>query len=233
VILTAHYDRVEGSPGANDNSAAVFHLLKAAQKLREQRADYWIIIFTDKEELSPGEGIQDQGAFSLAQKLKAWGLGDARVFNFDACGSGDTFIFSSTTDYLLRHDRRPGLRRTRQSLQVLREQATETARFLRLNKVLSVPTPFSDEAGFLRAGIPAQTITMLPTDEAVPYASLLRKRPDFADILFSDAAIKNKTDRLLIPETWRCINSPLDSHLRLTPEFYDRIVRFAVELCRS
>jgi hypothetical protein len=154
------------------------------------------------------------------------------VFNFDACGSGDTFIFSSTTDYLLRHDRRPGLRRTRQLLQDLREQAANTARFLRLSKVLSVPTPFSDEAGFLRAGIPAQTVTMLPTGEAVPYASLLRKRPDFADILFSDA-IKSKTDRLLIPETWRRINSPLDSHSWLTPEFYDRVVRFAVELCRG
>jgi hypothetical protein len=232
VILTAHYDRVAGSPGANDNSAAVFLLLKAARKLGEQRIDYWIIIFTDKEELAAGESIQDQGSFGLAKKLKAWGLGDARIFNFDACGTGDTFIFSSTTDYLLRHDRRPGSRRARQTLEGLREQAADTARFLRLSKVLSVPTPFSDDAGFLRAGIPAQTVTMLPAAEAIPYASLLRQRPGFADILFSNTPPQT-ADRLLVPETWRCINSPRDSHLRLTPEFYDRIVRFAVELCRG
>jgi hypothetical protein len=231
VILVAHYDRVHGSPGANDNSAAVFHLLRTAQKLGEQRTDYWIIIFTDKEELKAGEGIQEQGSFSLAEKLKAWGLGDARLFNFDACGTGDTLVISSTTDYLLRQNRQPGTRRTRQLLEDLREQALDTARFLRLSKVLAAPTPFSDDAGFLRAGIPAQTITVLPGDEAAPFASLLRKRPDFADCVISGAA-KQPGDRLLIPETWRCLNSPSDSHLRLTPHFFDRVIRFAAELCR-
>jgi hypothetical protein len=232
VVLVAHYDRVAGSSGANDNSAAVFQLLKAALRLGELGADYWIIIFTDKEELGAGEGIRDQGSFTLAEKLKTWGLGKARVFNFDACGTGDTFVISSTTDYLLKNDKRPGLRGTKQSLLSLRDHALDTARYLRLSKVLLVPTPFSDDAGFLRAGIPAQTITMLPAEEAAPYASLLRKRPEFADSLIA-GTIENKADRLLIPETWRCLNGPSDSHLRLTPEFYDRVVRFAVELCRS
>jgi hypothetical protein len=59
----------------------------------------------------------------------------------------------------------------------------------------------------------------------------LRSRPDFVDILISNT-LKTKTDRQLIPETWRRINSPLDTHERLTPELYDRIARFAVELCR-
>ena len=232
VILTAHYDRVADSPGANDNSAAVFQLLKTAQKLREQRLDYWLIIFTDKEELTAGEGIQDQGSYSLAKKLKSWGLGGARIFNFDACGTGDTFVFSSTTDYLLGRNRRSSGSRIRRHLQELRDQALETARFLRFNKVFALPTPFSDDAGFLRAGIPAQTITMLPSGEALPYASLLRNQPGFAGVLFSNTPSHNP-ERRLIPETWRCINSPADSHLRLTPEFYDRVVRFAVELCRG
>ncbi|MDR1585921.1 MAG: Zn-dependent exopeptidase M28 [Treponema sp.] len=232
VILVAHYDRVAGSSGANDNSAAVFQLLKAALRLGEIGAGYWIIIFTDKEELGAGEGILDQGAFSLAEKLRTWGLGDARVFNFDACGTGDTFVISGTTDYLLKNDERPGIHKAKQLILGLRDHALETARYLRLNKVLLAPTPFSDDAGFLRAGIPAQTITMLPAEEAAPYASLLRKRPEFADFLIA-GAIKNTADRLLIPETWRCLNGPSDSHLRLTPEFYDHVVRFAVELCRA
>ncbi|GHV94704.1 hypothetical protein AGMMS50293_10240 [Spirochaetia bacterium] len=232
VMLVAHYDRVAGSPGANDNSAAVFQLLKAAGTLSRQGVDYWIIVFTDKEELKAGEGIDEQGSFSLAEKLRAWGLGDARVFNFDACGSGDAFIISSTTDYILKNDERAGIRKARQLIQGLRTHALETARFLRLRRVLQIPTPFSDDAGFLKAGIPAQTITMLPIEEASPYAMLLRNRPEFVDLILS-GGFKNSADRRLIPETWRSLNGPSDSHLRLTPEFYDQVVRFAVELCRG
>jgi hypothetical protein len=232
VTLVAHYDRVEGSPGANDNSAAVFQMLSAAKTLSSRGVDYWMIIFTDKEELKTGEGIDEQGSFSLAEKLRAWGLGDARVFNFDACGTGDTFIISGTTDYILGNDERAGIRKAKQLIGDLRTHALETARFLRLSKVLLVPTPFSDDAGFLKAGLPAQTITMLPGEEAGPYASLLRNRPEFADLLIS-GAVKNSADRHLIPETWRTLNGPSDSHLRLTPEFFNQVVRFAVELCRA
>ncbi|MDR2257560.1 MAG: M28 family peptidase, partial [Treponema sp.] len=231
VILAAHYDRVPGSPGANDNSAAVFHLLRTALCLGKRDGGYWIIIFTDKEELAAGEGIRDQGSFTLAEKLRLWGLGSGRVFILDACGTGDTFIISNTTDNLLKNDERPGARRTKQLIQDLRDQALETARQLRLHKVLLVPTPFSDDAGFLRAGIPAQTITMLPAEEAASYAALLRKRPGFAGSLIAGGF--PPADRFLVPETWRCVNGPADSHLRLTPEHYNMVIRFAAELCQA
>jgi hypothetical protein len=231
VILTAHYDRVPGSPGANDNSAAVFQLLEAALQLGKQAADYWIVIFTDKEELQTGEGIQKQGSYSLAKKLRGMGLTNARIFNFDACGTGDTFVFSSTVDYLLKKSKGSGFSRAHQTINRLREKAFDTARRLRISKALSVPIPFSDDAGFLQGGIPVQTITMLPSGEARSLDALLRSRPDFADLLISGTAKNTATQ--LVPETWRCLNSPSDTHLRLTPEHYARIVRFAVELCRE
>jgi hypothetical protein len=231
VVLTAHYDRVSGSPGANDNSAAVFQLLKTALRLGEQNIDNWIIIFTDKEELQNGEGITAQGSYSLAKNLRKWGLSNARIFNFDACGTGDTFVFSSTVDYLLGKNNRTRFRHASQTINLLREKALGTARQLRL-KVLSVPVPFSDDAGFLQGGIPAQTITMLPADEAGHFDLLLRKRPDFVDLLISGST-KNTSARQLVPETWRCLNGPLDSHTRLTPKNYEDIVRFAAELCRD
>jgi hypothetical protein len=230
VILVSHYDRVAGSPGANDNSAAVFHLVKAAIQLTLQNADYWIIILTDKEELLAGETIEDQGSYTLAQKLKEWGLGEARVFIFDACGAGDTFIISNTSDYLLKTDNRPGIRKARQLNENLRDYALQTARFLHLNRLLLIPTPFSDDAGFLRAGIPAQTITMLPAKEAFSYASLLRRRPEFAEFLLA-GVITDPTERRHIPEIWRCLNGPSDSHLLLTPENFAEVVRFACALC--
>jgi hypothetical protein len=232
IILAAHYDRVGGSPGANDNSAAVFHLLETAQRLYKEGTGYWIIIFTDKEELEQGEPLTDQGSYTLGETLRQGGLADARVYIFDACGTGDTLVISTVTDYLLKNDESPGSRKARQLIQDLRNHALETSGDLRMSKVLLAPTPFSDDAGFLRSGIPAQTITVLPTSEAAPFASLLRNRPDFADALIS-REVRRSADRMLIPETWRSLNGPSDSHLRLTPEFYDRIIRFAVALCRE
>ena len=231
VMLAAHYDRVAGSPGANDNSIAVFHLLKAASILEQRGLDCWIIVFTDKEELNAGEGIVDQGSFSLAEKLISWGLENARVYIFDACGAGDTFIISSTADHIMKNDKRAGIVKAKKLTRQLRNHALKTAHSLRLDKILLVPTPFSDDAGFLRAGLPAQTITMLPSGEAGPYAAVVQNRPEFADLLIS-GALKDPAERRLIPETWRSLNNAADNHLRLTPGFYGQVVSFAVELCR-
>jgi len=232
VVLTAHYDRVEGSPGANDNSAAVFMLLKAALKLRELGSDRWIIIFTDKEELRSGEGIQEQGAYSLARKLCKFGMESVPVFNFDACGTGETFVFSSTTDYLMGKTPKPNYRNTQVRMKSLREKVFGAARKLYITNALALPTPFSADVGFLQGGIPCQTITMLPSGEAAPFAYLLRSRPSFADTLIASPA-RDPLDWRLIPETWRCINGPADNHLRLTPEHFEKVVRLAVELCRG
>ena len=232
IVLTAHYDRVPGSPGANDNSAAVFQLLKTALKLDELDLDRWIIIFTDKEELQSGEGFKQQGSYGLAKKLRRLGLINAQIFNFDACGTGEVFLFSGTTDYLLDKNEKPGFRRISQRVKKLRKKVLDTARRLSLSHVLSVPIPFSDDAGFLQGGLPAQTITMLPEKEASHFASLLRNHPEFIDLLIS-GSIKDDAGRQNIPETWRSINGPEDKHTRLTPEHYDRVVRFAVELCKN
>jgi hypothetical protein len=99
-----------------------------------------------------------------------------------------------------------------------------------MNRVLLLATPFSDDAGFLRAGIAAQTITVLPAAEAAQLASLLRNKPGFIDALISREAQEHQ-DRLLIPETWRSLNGPRDGTDRLTPENYKQIVRFACALC--
>jgi len=232
VILTAHYDRVEGSEGANDNSAAVFMLIKAALRLKDLGTEKWMMIFTDKEELKNGEGLQKQGACGLARKLLQLGLGQARVFNFDVCGTGETLVFSNTIGYLLERIGMFGLGKMSQRLKMLREGALEIADNLGAGQVLSVPAPFSDDVGFLQGGIPSQTITMLPSAEATHLVSLLRKRPSFADIVIAGTS-NGSQDYLNIPETWRCINTPEDSRSRLTPEHFPKIVRLAVELCRK
>jgi len=231
VVLTAHYDRAAGSSGANDNSVSVFLLLNAALKLVKQGLENWLIIFTDKEELEKGEGIQKQGAYSLAKKLKNLGLGNSRIFNFDTCGTGDTFILSSTADYLIQKKQKPGLFRAAHVINYLRDRAYTAARNRHLSNVMTFPTPFSDDAGFLGGGIPVQTITILPAAEAGHLAALLRTNPSFADVIISGPA-KGAAERHHIPETWRCLNSPSDSYLRLTPDYYEKIVLFMTELVK-
>jgi hypothetical protein len=229
-ILVAHYDRAPGSPGANDNSAGVFLLIETAMKLRSARENNWLIILTDKEELNAGESIRNQGAYTLAAGFRDAGLENARIFSFDACGAGDTLIISTTVEYLLKGE--GAGEKIRQSLMELRKTALETARDLRLTKVLLAPTPFSDDAGFFRAGVAAQTITMLPSEECTRLISVLRRNPQFADALLSREEQKTQ-DRRLIPETWRSLNSPSDSHLRLTPRNFRTVMRFAETLCRQ
>ncbi|WP_010261147.1 M28 family peptidase [Treponema primitia] len=231
IVLVAHYDRVAGSPGANDNSAAVFMLLEAALRMRDDKLRNWLIIFTDKEELGPGEGIRDQGSYGLAKGLRETALKDCRYYIFDACGSGDTLIISTMADHLIKNENGPGADHTRRVVKALRDGALKTARNLMMDRVLLVPTPFSDDAGFLRAGLAAQTITVLPSREAAGLASLLRNKPEFINALISrDALLATKFPA---PETWRSLNGPADTPHRLTPKNYGRVVKFACELCRT
>jgi len=231
VILVAHYDRAEGSPGANDNSAGVFLLIETAMKLRKSSENNWLIIFTDKEEIKRGESIQAQGSYTLAEGLKNSRVGrieKAKIFCFDTCGTGDTLVISSTLEYLLKKD---GSRdKMRDSIMELRNKALDTARNLRMAKVLLAPTPFSDDAGFFRAGLAAQTITMLPSEECIQLVAELRKNPEFAGVLIN-AEYRQNVRTLSIPETWRCLNTVIDSHLRLTPQNFRTVVNFAEALC--
>jgi hypothetical protein len=230
-IFTAHYDRVEGSPGANDNSAAVFMLVDAALGFRKAAAGESspVIFFTDKEELKTGETLEEQGAYALALHLKENNF-DGKIFIFDACGTGDTLIVSTAADTLLRSAGDPDAFHHR--VQALRTKALEAARDDGIEKALLLPTPFSDDAGFFRAGLCAQTITVLPAEEASAFSALARRRSGAARALLS-SAVPPPADRRLIPETWRNLNGPADSHIRLTTEHWKKVVAFAEALGRK
>jgi hypothetical protein len=232
-MFVAHYDRVEGSPGANDNSIAVFHLLRAAMILAKENIDNWMLVFTDKEELVSGESFESQGSFTLAQKLKAWGLDKAKVFNFDACGTGDTFIFSNIAASVLQNKAgaNANIQKVSQDITRLRDHGLKTISKLHYDKILLAPTPFGDDMGFLRAGFAAQTITVLPSEEAKKFEEVLRKYPEFTNQLIS-GGVKNQAVRPHLPMTWKNINGPADMVGRLTPEHFDRFVQFVVGLCK-
>ena len=230
VILVAHYDRTENSPGANDNSAGVFLLLETAIKLKRSDINNWLVIFTDKEELESGESIMAQGSYALAVGLKNLKMENAKIFIFDACGIGDTLVISTTLEYLLKKDGNE--EKLPEPMIELRNFALDTARNLGMKKVLLAPTPFSDDLGFLRAGLAAQTITMLPSEECIRLVSELRKNQDFSNALISSES-KLRSRSMSFPDTWRLLNTPRDSYLHLTTQHFRTVVRFAEALCRD
>ncbi|MDR2842906.1 MAG: M28 family peptidase [Spirochaetaceae bacterium] len=241
-VLIAHYDCVENSPGANDNGAAVFMLIDAALKLSEKfkaqdAADSILnvsssvlFIFTDNEELKSGASIKEQGAYSLAKALGETGMADALFFIFDCCGIGSTLIISTTADQLLKNETSAASARTKQKLRLLRRTALDTAEKTMNGSYLLMPTPFSDDIGFLYAGLTAQTITVLPQAEAMAFSSVVRNNPLYVNALIN-SNVKHSQEKLELPTTWKNLNGPKDTCAKLTTQNFPAIVKFATALC--
>jgi hypothetical protein len=229
-VLAAHYDRTPDSPGANDNGAAVFMLIEAALRLRGRVAGNWLIIFTDKEELGSGEGIKAQGAYSLAKGLKKTGFESCKYFIFDACGRGDTLIISKTAGHLLKNEYGGTIAPLKNRLRLLQLRAIDAAKNSLAGRFLLLPTPFSDDAGFLRAGLAAQTITVLPAKEAAAFSALVRRNDLYINALIS-SEYQRRRGVEYIPQTWRLLNSPEDTAEHLNADNFESVVQFALELC--
>lgn len=227
-VLVAHYDRAPGSPGANDNSAAVFQLMEAAFRLRAEGTDGWLIVFTDREESAGECGARGQGAYALAEGFKAIGLAESRFFIFDACGRGDTIIVSTTMDTLAGE-----AEQLRKNARDLRLRALETGRLSSGGRIMLAPTPFSDDAGFLAAGITAQTITLLPENEACLLARSFRNKKDYAASLINRKAregLEPEAYRAIVPETWKSLHGAADDSGSLSLGSFPLMERFAHDL---
>lgn len=82
-ILSAHYDAVKGSPGANDDASGVAILIDAIEKLRKLKLKNKVrIVFFDDEEI---------GRFGSISYIKKYGLKDLlAVYHLELCGYGDS-----------------------------------------------------------------------------------------------------------------------------------------------
>ena len=244
--VIAHYDRSEGgqglppSPGANDNSAACFQLVSLAESLLEIKDHNMMIVFTAGEEAGR-KGVRSQGAYALAtglKKLKELRMVESDVFVIDACGRGDTLILSSSGASPLSRAADEGGKESRhlsarqRKLVKAREELREKAAFLARKSCperwLELPTPYSDNAGFAAAGIPAQLITVLPHREAeilmeavprIGHDKLLRELASFKE------AEKNGHSAA-IPQTWKDMHTERDVAAALAPEAFALMEKF-------
>lgn len=224
--LVAHYDRAAGSEGANDNSVSCFLLMLFAKELLNYPHSHNIkIIFTDSEEAGAG-GIEDQGSYKLALGLRKLNAADEDIFVFDMCGRGDVLVISQA-----------GLfgRKNTGKLENLHKRTCAYAKEACPGKWVSVLTPYSDNAGFLAAGLTAQTITVLPRGEAELLIKHLPSKIAAASRIKtekSSSALQTLTDLIIqnqkpekdspffdiIPKTWQYMHTKEDTRSKLTPE---------------
>lgn len=210
--VIAHYDRVPETQGANDNSFAVFFLMKWAEVLATSKTAHNIrLIFTDGEEAP--EGIKSQGAYALAEYFKKLQIDKGDIFVFDCMGRGNTPILCETK---LSKTSPVSFRKTFSELEKKASKILNASS----DKWLSLPAAYSDNAGFIACGIPAVTITMLPSKEAENYMYLLMKtKAKSIEDLYKE---KFKEDlKSLYPQSWLLINSKRDTAETLTGESED------------
>ncbi|NNM54134.1 MAG: M28 family peptidase [Spirochaetales bacterium] len=218
LILVAHYDRHPGTPGANDNSASVRHLLDYLARqpmLVQQGRQPRRVVFTDGEEIFGKRSLQQQGACLLGQLWKSAGR-QPFVIVLDMTGIGDTFVLGHLSE----------------SVRQKAEAVDENTKALRLwvRRLLSaagagdfveIDTPFSDDLGFLWSGIPAVQISLLPKKQALVYRKQNMKR-----------VAQDLASRLPLPAAWQTMHSLQDVPENLWPQSRPLMAQF-LELASS
>lgn len=224
--LISHYDIVKDSPGANDNSFANLALADFAVRIFDRSKQNKIsnirMFFTDGEELGEG-GVSEQGSFALAELFCKLGIKNDDVYVFDSVGRGTTPILARAGFDLLRKGNK-NLNFARNFLD-LYERTQNLLRQVSPNNWMTLPVPYSDNAGFLACAIPAVAITMLPKEEASKYYADLMKDKNLEKAVMNanlsdDADFKFKYQEKM-PLTWRLFHTPYDNLMSLTPESFD------------
>jgi len=202
-VLIAHYDRVPGSPGANDNGASVLGLVDYLRRSRQTLP--LRVVFTDGEELAPGAPVSSQGAYALAVH---WGPLDGLFpVVLDMTGIGDTVILGHLGEHLLRQARGDSVPFSLDTYGRLRLEARRWLAGSGAGDTLEVNTPFSDDLGLFLGGIPAVQVSLLPRKEALEYR---RQRLDPGELSGRDPGA--------LPPSWRAMHSVGDSPATLWPQ---------------
>lgn len=247
--LVAHYDRAEGSSGANDNSAACFQLMLLAERLsgggtagatgsRVPLTHNIRMFFTDGEEAAGTKGIASQGAFALGSGLRKLKMTEDDVFVFDCTGRGDTLVVSTA-----------GMERAGafgKRLSDLHERTALLAQRVSAESWLRLPTPYSDNAGFLASGIASQVITVLPRGEATALLSAsnslgIASKKELGSFLARHGRDGGKGDRngenhcargvsRALPETWALMHTECDNAASLTASAFRLMDAFLLAL---
>ncbi|MDA3810449.1 MAG: M28 family peptidase, partial [Spirochaetaceae bacterium] len=235
--LVAHYDRVEGTPGANDNSAAVIQLIYSIQRLKSLKSAHNIqIILTDKEELLPGDPIVNQGAYQLAHLFRENKINNCIFFVFDMCGIGDTLISGKAGLQLLKskYDSEPRYKKMYENMLYFSTYLSNLFLQFREGEFFNLNSLFSDNLGFLLNRYPALQISILPSHEAVKMKKDLFNitAEEWQKIYEKGMLSEEYKDFLnpLLPESWRNNHKISDTIDTLDSGAFEIIDEFIFEL---
>ncbi len=222
--VLVHYDKDPETQGANDNSACVFQVIEWIEELFAENTVHNVrIFFTDGEEIACAT---EQGAFGIASRFKKLGLTNDEVFVLDGCGRGEILVISSTGK------KAPGNTEFKKKFYELYEDAIQIAKSAASENWITVPVPYSDNAGFIACGIPAVAITVLPRNEASSYMRRLQKDKKFETLILEHTSGYSSIKESDIPLTWRLMHSGKDDIDSLTPEAFALMKRFLFFLGR-
>ncbi len=245
-LASAHYDRVPGTPGALDNSAACAQLVRFA--LQGGLAFNTLAVFTDREELGAARPT-DQGSYGLGRLLAAvasggpggaladLGLVEPVAFSLDVTGRGDALVLSRAPGRLAGAaggSLIAGLAGTAGNgaagngaaalgaiASEIEDLASAAERLMAGRApVFRAGLPFGEDLGYLLAGIPALLATVLPRAEAEALA--------LGDGLPAWASLEPPGTRA--PDTWRDMHGPGDTVDRYTPEAFELAGRYLERL---
>jgi Zn-dependent M28 family amino/carboxypeptidase len=149
LVLVAHHDAVPGSPGANDNAAAVGILLNLLERLSVSPPTHVRVrfLFTAEEE---------RGYLGARHYVREANLEElAGVLSLELCGIGDSVALWDAAEET------PFLGRVRAALEGIGLVCDAT-----YHVVGRIPLFGSDHRAFAPEGVPAYGFTLVPTREA-------------------------------------------------------------------
>ena len=147
LVLIAHHDAVPGSPGANDNAAAVAILLHLLQRLTVPGGLRVRLLFTAAEEmgyLGARAWVRERGVAAVVG-----------VLSLELCGIGDSLAVWDAIEPT------PFLRTIRGALEGLGRRSDEG-----YHVVGRIPVFGSDHRAFAAAGVPAYGLSIVPAAHA-------------------------------------------------------------------
>ncbi len=200
IVIGAHYDAVrlaDGSlsRGAVDNAASSVMLIRVAEALRAEKLAVRVrIVWFDMEEL---------GLVGSAQYLKQHASERfAAMLNFDINAYGDTILYG------------PALSENA----ALRRTLVETCAAEEVACVGFAQMPPGDDRSFVKAGIPAISVGIVPAVEAHQLWLMMNAGPN------------SGLAQGVAPPILKTIHTPDDTPDKLSEETMSRMQRFAVAL---
>lgn len=171
VVVGAHYDSVEGCPGANDNGSGVAALLVLAAQLAKQRSPRTLRLVAFANEEPPWFQTDDMGAVQFARACRERGDGVVAMLSLETLGcysdADDSqshplpmlgWLYPTRGDFVAFVANIGSAARTREAIATFREHAA----FPSEGACLPSWVPgvgWSDHWAFWKAGYPAVMVT--------------------------------------------------------------------------